>query len=176
MDDNDGGARLLVRHLLNHGHQQIAGIFKSDDRQGAERYLGFFSELLAAGQTVSEDGILWYSTEARDELMRGRSDWLDRFIVTRLPAYSAVVCYNDEIAYPLIRSLTSLGHRVPEDCAVVSFDNSHLCTLCPVPITSLAHERHQMGTTAAKTLLQLMRGKTVKDTRLPWTLRERQSG
>ena len=175
MDDNEGGARLLVRHLLDRGHQQIAGIFKSDDRQGTERYLGFFSELLEAGLSVSEDRILWYSTENRDQLMNGHFDWLDRFVFTRLPGATAVVCYNDEIAYPLIRTLIASGRRVPEDIAVVSFDNSHFCSLSPVPLTSLAHERHQMGTEAARTLLRLMRGKEAHSVRLPWILRERES-
>ena len=43
LDDNEGGARMLVRHLLDRGHQQIAGIFKSDDRQGIERYRGYLA-------------------------------------------------------------------------------------------------------------------------------------
>ena len=108
--------------------------------------------------------------------MSGHFDWLDRFVFTRLPDASAVVCYNDEIAYPLIRTLIAAGRRVPEDIAVVSFDNSHFCTLSPVPLTSLAHERHQMGTEAAHTLLRLMRGKEAHSIRLPWTLHERSSG
>ena len=176
MDDNEGGARMLVRHLLEQGHQQIAGIFKHDDRQGVERYQGYLSELLEAGQPVSESRVLWYATEERDQLMDGHYDWLDRFVYSRLPGCTAVVCYNDEIAYALIRTLIAGGRRVPEDCAVVSFDNSHFCSLSPVPITSLAHERHQMGTSAARALLQLMRGRTTRSVRLPWILRERSSG
>ena len=141
LDDNEGGARMLVRHLLNRGHQRIAGIFKSDDRQGIERYRGYLSELLDAGQTVPEESILWYDTDDRDRL-----------------------------------TLLASGSRVPEDCAVVSFDNSHYCSLSPVSITSLAHERHQMGTTAARMLIRLMRGNNARGVRLSWTLRARNSG
>ena len=54
LDDNEGGARMLVRHLLDRGHQQIAGIFKSDDRQGIERYRGYLAELLEAGQSRTD--------------------------------------------------------------------------------------------------------------------------
>ena len=176
LDDNEGGARMLVRHLLDRGHQQIAGIFKSDDRQGIERYRGYLAELLEAGQTVPEESILWYDTEDRDRLMNGQYNRLDRFVHSRLTGCTAVVCYNDEIAYALIRTLLASEIRVPEDCAVVSFDNSHYCSLSPVSITSLAHERHQMGTTAARMLIRLMRGNNARGVRLPWTLRARNSG
>ena len=176
LDDNEGGARILTRHLLEKGHQRIAGIFKSDDRQGIERYRGYVSELIGAGLPVPEESVLWYATEDRDRLMNGQYNWLDRFVFSRLPGCTAVVCYNDEIAYALIRTLLAAGSRVPEDYAVVSFDNSHYCSLSPVPITSLAHERHQMGAAAAKALLQLMRGRSARSVRLPWILRERGSG
>ena len=176
LDDNEGGARLLVRHLLEHGHQHIAGIFKSDDRQGIERYRGYLSELLAAGLRIPEESILWYTTEDREQLLNGQYNWLDHFVYTRLSGCSAVVSYNDEIAYALIRTLTAAGIRVPEKYAVVSFDNSHYCSLSPVSITSLTHERHQMGTSAAQTLLRLIRGQEASSVRLSWTLRERRSG
>ena len=176
LDDNEGGARMLVRYLLEKGHQRIAGIFKSDDRQGTERYGGYMAELLAAGLSVPEESVLWYATEDRDRLMDGEYTWLDRFVHTRLPGCTAVICYNDELAYALIRTLLAAGSRIPEDYAVVSFDNSHYCTLSPVPITSLAHERHQMGSTAARILLRLMRGNSENGVRLAWSLRERKSG
>ena len=174
-DENAEGARILVRHLRERGHEHIAAVFKSDDRQGHERYLGFASALLREGLSLEEAHILWYDTAAREALLAGRGDWLERF-AARLAPCTAVVCYNDEIAYPLIRALLRIGRRVPEDAAVVSFDNSHLCTLSPVPITSLAHEKHQMGTLAAKALLRLLAGKPAPGARLPWTLRERRSG
>ena len=176
LDDNEGGARLLVRHLLEHGHQRIAGIFKSDDRQGIERYRGYLFELCDAGLEIPEDSILWYTTEEREQLLNGKYNWLDRFVYSRLSGCTAVVCYNDEIAYALIRTLTAVGLQVPEQYAVVSFDNSHYCSLSPVPITSLAHERHEMGTSAARALLRLIRGREVHGIRLTWTLRERGSG
>ena len=176
LDDNEGGARMLVRHLLDRGHQQIAGIFKSDDRQGIERYRGYLAELLEAGQTVPEESILWYDTEDRDRLMNGQYNRLDRFVHFRLGGCTAVVCYNDEIAYPLIQCLLMAGKRVPEDVAVVSFDNSHYCRQGPVTITSLGHEKHQMGSSAALALLAKMRGKQVRSVFLPWIIYERESG
>ncbi len=175
-DDNEGGARLLVRHLLSRGHTQLAGIFKSDDLQGHERYQGFVSELIRSGCPVSEEHILWYDTWDRDALLDSRAEWLNRFVRVRLAPCTAVVCYNDEIAYPLIRRLRRDGFRIPQDVAVVSFDDSHYCRLGPVSITSLAHERHQMGSAAARALIALINGRGARSIRLSWTIRERESG
>ena len=175
-DDNAGGAQLLTRYLLGRGHREIAAVLKSDDLQGHERYEGFISTLLKAGCAVREERIFWFDTAQREALINGQDEWLYAFIRQRLPGCTAVLCYNDEIAYPMIRCLRAEGLRVPEDMAVVSFDNSHYCTNGPVAITSLAHERHQMGSTAAEALLNLIRGRSVRSVQLPWSIRERASG
>ena len=175
-DDNAGGARLLTRYLLDKGHRQLAAVLKSDDRQGHERYEGFLSTLCQAGLAVREERIFWFDTAQREALLAGRDEWLYAFLRRRLPGCTAVLCYNDEIAYSLIHCLRAEGLRVPEEVAVVSFDNSHYCTSGPVSITSLAHERHQMGSTAAEALLKLIWGRSVRSVQLPWSLVERASG
>ena len=175
-DDNQGGAGMLVRYLLAKGRRRIGGIFKSDDIQGIERYQGYISEMIRSGCPVGEETVLWYDTEDRESLLHNADPWPERFAKARLSGCDAVICYNDEVAYPLIRSFLGSGIRVPEDVAVVSFDNSHYCPLSPVPITSLTHEKHQMGSTAANALLNLINGKSARSARLTWVIRERASG
>ena len=175
-DDDAGGARTLTRYLLDKGHRHIAAVLKSDDQRGHGRYEGYLAALLQAGADVREDSVFWFDTAQRDALNAGRDEWMYAFIRRRLPGCSAVVCYSDEIAYPLIHCLRAEGLRVPEDVAVVSFDNSHYCTAGPVSITSLAHERHELGSLAAGMLLDRIRARHVDDALLPWTLRERESG
>ena len=48
-DDNFGGGYQLARHLIARGHTKIAGIFKSDDIQGHQRYLGYLTAMRDAG-------------------------------------------------------------------------------------------------------------------------------
>ena len=94
----------------------------------------------------------------------------------QLGSCTAVVCYNDEIAFHLIRTLLRAGKRVPEDVAVVSFDNSYYSTFGPVGITSAGHEPHAMGRAAADALLSQLRRQPCPSVCLPWTLYPRQSG
>ena len=69
-----------------------------------------------------------------------------------------------------------MGKRVPEDVAVVSFDNSYYSTFGPVSITSAGHEPHAMGHAAAENLLSQIRRQPCRSVSLPWTLYARQSG
>ena len=78
------------------------------------------------------------------------------------------------MAYPLIQALLSAGKRVPEDVAVVSFDNSYYSQMGPAPITSLRH-RSRMGRAAAEQLLALLEGGTAQSKHLDWELVERAS-
>ena len=174
-DDNLGGARQATRYLLEKGHRNLAAILKSDDRPGLERYDGFISTLCHHNCAVREESIFWFDSSQREALLAGRDEWMYAFIRRRLPGCSAVLCYNDEIAYSLIHCLRAEGLRVPEDVAVVGFDNSHYCTIGPITITSLAHERHQMANAAAKAMLDLIRGRKVQSVSLPWSIRERAS-
>ena len=175
-DDNEGGSGILVRYLLGKGRRKVGGIFKSDDVQGKERYFGYLSELIKKDCTPDEKAILWYNTEDRRALLNGTYRWIEQYAEILIKTCDAVICYNDEIAYPLIRYLLKAGVRVPEDIAIVSFDNSHYCPISPVPITSLSHERHQMGAMAAGALLNLINGKSAHSARLTWSVKERASG
>ena len=65
---------------------------------------------------------------------------------------------------------------MPEDVAVVSFDNSYYCTFGPVSMTSIGHEPHAMGRAAAENLLSQIRRQPCRSVSLPWTLYQRQSG
>lgn len=176
-DDNYTGGYQLIRHLTERGHERIAGIFKSDDVQGVLRYSGCTQALRDAGLLQPDRHFFWFNTEERQQLLEEKNtDFLRRFCAEHLRPCTAAVCYNDEIAYYLIQVLAESGLRVPGDVAVVSFDNSYYSRLSAVPITSLGHEEHAVGHTAANTLLRMIRGERCESAALPWQLYCRESG
>lgn len=65
---------------------------------------------------------------------------------------------------------------MPEDVAVVSFDNSYYSQISPVPITSLRHPMGRMGQVAAEQLLRELHGESAGSRALSWELVERASG
>lgn len=174
-DDNIGGGYQLTNYLINKGHTDIAGIFKIDDLQGHGRYSGYLKALTEANLRFSDDNILWFDTVSRERLLRNENNFLEGFVKTVVPKCSAVVCYNDEIAYYLIQLLMQNGINVPNDIAVVSFDNSQLSDLSPIKITSLAHGTRRVGQKAAMQLLNLIDKKEVLSESVSWTLVEKRN-
>lgn len=177
LDNNHKGGYILSRYLLEKGHRQLGGIFKSDDLQGPQRYQGMVDALRDAQIPVPDKRICWYDTENRSDMVdKGELSFLHNAIKHRLASATAVICYNDEIAHLLIRCLAEAGKRVPEDVAVVSFDNSHYSQIGPVPITSLGHRAARTGRMAAQQLLKLLQGEDTGSVTLDWEIIERQSG
>ncbi len=176
-DDNFGGGYQLSQYLISKGHRQFAGIFKSDDVQGPQRYYGAISAIRDAKLPLSDHSFYWYDTHTRLEMLEKKNtEFLRRFIQQGLNGATAVICYNDEIAYLLIRELLSAEKRVPEDVAVVSFDNSYYSQIGPVHITSLWHKDTRMGRAAAEQLINILQGRSATSLELSWELIERRSG
>ena len=175
-DDNYAGGYRLASYLLDKGHRHIGGIFKCDDIQGPERYSGMMNAIRDRGLPLPDHGICWYDSMQRSRLVDNRdTSLLASFTKEHLPLATAVICYNDEIAYHLIKYLNDIGKKVPQDIAVASFDNSYYSRISPVPITSLWHRTRRMGTEAAGLLLSILQGKNPHSLVLPWELSERSS-
>ena len=174
MDDNYNGGRQLVEYLAERGHTRIAGLFKNDDLQGHQRYAGFIDAQRDLNIPMDDQKIFWYSTENK-EVLDPESPLWDSQILPALRGCTAVVCYNDLIANPLVEYLTSRNISIPKQMAVVSFDNSFYSSLSSCRITSLSHGEHNVGRIAAETLMQLFEGKTVHSQTVPWVLMEKES-
>ena len=175
-DDNYYGGYLLAGHLAELGHTCIAGLFKMDDRQGPERYHGAISCLRDLGLSFSDSHVGWFVSSDIDALERKQdTGFLAAFIRERLPGCSAVICYNDEIAYWLMKELSYTHIQIPRDISVVCFDNSYLSDLSRIRITTLTHNPHEMGSCAAKSMIHLLHGIPVVSQEIPWTLVRKES-
>lgn len=176
--DNCGGGRLLAQHLLGQGHTRIACICRSDDLQGPQRYQGAASALGAAGFPLPDARTLWCDAHKRAAMLQSADaeNPLSTFIRGGLQGASAVICHDDAIAHALILALLRAGLRVPEDVAVVSFDNSYYAAMEPIPLTSLACEKKSAGNCAAALLLDMLHGAPPRSLRLGWKLVQRASG
>ena len=174
LDDNYNGGRQLVEYLAGRGHTRIAGLFKNDDLQGHQRYAGFIDALRDLNLPMDDQKIFWYSTENKD-IMNPQSSLWDTRIASTLHGCSAVVCYNDQVANTLLEYLVSRKIQIPDQMAVVSFDNSFYSSLSSRRITSLSHGDYNVGQIAAETLIQLLDGKSVQSQVVPWVLIEKES-
>ena len=147
-------AKKAVNYLIEKGHRDIGAILKLDDGQGRLRYLGYLSAMEEAGYSVSDSRMVWIDTDEAKQLA-----YCTDKILNRVEACSALLCYNDQIAFQLIRILSQRGIKVPEDVSVIGIDDSDLALHSEVPITSLPHPKEKLGIKAAKILLEMIRGK-----------------
>ncbi len=166
LDDEKAGYA-ATRYLLDMGHREIAGVFNHSLRQGHLRYLGYTKALAEQGIPVSEDRICWYSKEDLQHLLEGEMLW------ERLSSCTAVLCFNDRVALPIMDLLRQKGRRVPEDLSVVGIDNSKLGQ--SHSLTSVDHPSEELGEAAAKMLLSMIKGSEGKDILFPARLVERGS-
>ena len=150
--DDEEIARKATKLLLDAGHRNIAAIFKPDDGQGRYRYGGFLKALEEAGAPLDEKRVIWIDTYDYRDMSR-----IEEYLFTRLGNASAVVCYNDEVAYQLIDLALKRGIRIPEDLSVVGIDDSYLAGVSRVPFTSFPHPKDLLGRKVAENLLGMIR-------------------
>lgn len=147
-------AEMAVRFLIEKGHREIGTILKLDDGQGRLRYLGYLKAMEAANLTVSDSRIVWIDTDESKQLAFS----MDR-ILARAEECTAIFCYNDQIAFQLIKLLTERGIKIPQQISIISIDDSDLAIHSEIPITSLPHPKEQLGEVAAENLIQMILGK-----------------
>ena len=170
-DDNYNGGYALATYLVSLGHQKIGGIFNSDDVQSAEQRFGFLSALRDARLLSCEAYLCSFDTHQLTALEKQQdTEFLSDFLSGQLKTVTAIVCCNDEIAYWLIKKLYSRNIRVPEDVSVVCFDCSYLSDLSAVQITHYTQREHDLGITAAESVIHLIKGTSVSAQKSPWQL------
>lgn len=142
---------IITGHMLEMGHRNIGGIFKLDDGQGHMRYAGYLEALQDAGVEALDTRIIWIDTENIKCLYKIKDQ-----ILHRLKGCTAVVCYNDQIAFELIEIAKKEGIRVPGDLSVAAVDDSELAVLGEVAFTSVPHPMDRLGEKAAENLLKMI--------------------
>ena len=150
--DNPHGGCEATRHLIESGHRRIAYITgRGDHSSDAGRQEGYRQAL--AGSGIPFDPALILPGN-------GRSDGGERALATLIGLDSrptAVFCYNDMTAIGLIRAAREAGLRIPEDLAVVGFDDIPFAAFAFPPLTTIAQPKFEMGKRAVEMALELLK-------------------
>jgi len=161
-----------VQYLLNRGHRRIALLSAAEDYAWAQqRHAGYETALTRAGIAIDP---------AYVRVARG-TDYADGGeaaggILSLPEPPTAVFAVSDTLAIGAIKAFRRAGRRVPEDIAVVGFDNVPLAQIFEPGLTTIAQPMHELGATAAELLLELLAGGNPAPRTLPHTLVVRESG
>jgi LacI family transcriptional regulator len=151
VDDVLGG-ELAVSHLLATGHERIAYAGGPLDlRQVADRREGAVRALTRAGGSAAD--LIMVETPSLN-VAAGQA--AGAAIAGRAPSErpTAVFCANDLIALGVLQEMTQSKIRVPNDIAIVGYDDIDFAAAAAVPLSSVRQPRYQIGSTAAQLLLE----------------------
>ncbi len=151
VDDVSGG-ELAVSHLLEMGHQRVAYIGgPTTITQVKDRLQGARNALSRAGHDP-ESLVCITTTSMTVGAGREAGERLGGLPVKRRP--TAAFCANDLLALGLLQEMIRQGLDVPNDVAIVGYDDIEFAAAAAVPLTSVRQPRHLLGKTAADLLLE----------------------
>ncbi|WP_229075832.1 LacI family DNA-binding transcriptional regulator [Actinoplanes sp. DH11] len=152
--DDEGGARLATEHLIAVGRRHIAHLTGPHGfRAARHRAAGF-------GTVLAEHGLRPAGLTMR------YGEWSQRWgrraayeLLAADPDTDAVFCGNDQIAAGVAQTVRELGRRIPDDVAVVGYDNwTEFAADCRPPLTTVDLNLEDLGATAVRLLLAAIAG------------------
>src|SRR5450755_910729 len=152
--DNERGARLAVAHLAALGHTRIGYIAGPQGLStGLNRYRGFLAGMHEAGLTVPPGSVAFADAFSIEEGQRcGRRILADR------PQCTALAAGNDMLAVGCYAAVEEAGLSCPADVSVVGFNDMPFIDRLRPPMTTVAFPHYQLGTEAARLLLERLSG------------------
>jgi DNA-binding LacI/PurR family transcriptional regulator len=157
--DKFDGVRKIVQHLIDLGHRRIACITyaPADTVPHVQERLKVFHD------TLSSNGLSVEKTLVRDGVYDPETGYTAmQSILQSGPPPTALYAMNDLMAFGAIRAIQDYGLRVPQDIAVVGFDDIRLAPFSNPPLTTVNEPDVEHGRRAAEMLLTLINGGTPK--------------
>ncbi|WP_437484472.1 substrate-binding domain-containing protein [Sorangium sp. So ce1014] len=153
LPDNRSGMRSAVRHLIEHGHRRIAFVGHFDAYDVRERFASYKDTLAEAGIPFDPGLVIrsdnnWYSGG------QGAAPAL----LAQLPACTAAVFGTDKNALGMMPLLKAAGVRIPEDLAIVGFDDVVEAEGVDPPLTTVRQRFEMMGSAACDLMASMIDG------------------
>ncbi len=168
--DNLSGGKLATEHLIRSGRQRIAFLGGPPDELEVQlRFEGYEMALQAAGKSV-------------DSALLAYGDFTDtsggvamRSLLEQAPDLDAVFVNSDLMAIEAMNVIREQGRRVPEDIAVVGYDDLSIAVHSNPPLTTIRQNIPLAGRLLAQNLLQYLQTGVVTNTSIPVELIVRRS-
>ncbi len=152
--DNEQGAILATRYLLECGHQRIGMIGSSlEQHPSSTRLKGFRKALEEA--SISFDDTLF----AQGDFTRAGGARAMRKLMEQPDRPTAVFCANDLMAIGAMDTAHELGLRIPENVAIIGYDDIEEASLVSPKLTTVLNPAYEKGKAAGQLLLERVRGK-----------------
>ena len=150
--DNRRGAGSAVLHLVERGRRRVATVAGPQDMPaGVDRLVGYRETMLRTADGLGDDLV-----ELADFTLEGGRLAMER-LLERAPDIDAVFVASDLMAVGVLGALAAAGRSVPDDVAVVGFDDSPLAAASHPPMSSVRQPIEEMGREMARLLIHTIR-------------------
>jgi LacI family transcriptional regulator len=151
--DEEGGARKAVEHLLAIGRRRLAHVTGPEHHHSARvRAAAAVESLAGAGLELVAPAMFGEWSEAWGRHAVG-------MVLANTAGLDAVFCGSDQIARGVVDALRAAGRRVPDDVALVGFDNWDVMALASQPpLTTVDMDLEGLGRAAAELLMAAING------------------
>jgi LacI family transcriptional regulator len=151
--DGWSASHALVTHLIeHHGHRRLRFIgVPGGSPDPAARYDGF-------RQALADHGLTEHAPPLRFGFESQHGAAAARQLTEEGDLPDALVCANDELAFGVLATLPGLGHAIPDDVAIVGFDDNSLAALASPTLTTVHQPTFDLGAVAAELALSLRDG------------------
>lgn len=146
--DNEDGARQAVEHLIAHGHQRVAHIAGPQDVYPFEIRRDTYERVLRQAGLDAE-GLISFAEGTRQEAGAAA---IERLLDLPEPP-TAVFVASDGLAIGVIEACAARGVRIPEDLAIIGFDNVWVGAMHGVQLTTVDSRAREIGREAARQLV-----------------------
>lgn len=147
--DNVGGARMAVDHLIRLGHRRIGALTgRLDTAHGQDRLEGYRQALTTHQIPWREDLIV------EGDFTEGSANSAVQRLLAAEP--TALFVASDTMAVGALKALRQAGLEVPQDMALVSFDDIPVASAIEPPLTTVRQPIGRLATLAVETLLDLI--------------------
>ncbi|MGM0838679.1 MAG: LacI family DNA-binding transcriptional regulator [Bacillota bacterium] len=151
--DNVAGARNAVKHLIDKGHRNIGMINGHSQADVSIRRLqGYRQALLEHGLEIRMD---WVRT---GDYIESKAEEVTLELLKEHPEITALFCASDLMALGAIKAIKQLGKRVPEDMAIIGYDDILLASYASPTLSTMRQDKFRLGWEAALLLIGMLEG------------------
>ena len=152
MQDDEGGARLVTKHLLEQGHKRIAFIYNDRINAAFERRKGYRAALAEAGIKYDERMEIAYNDE--EGMVYPGYIITKQLLENRELGVTAIFYFNDDLAIQGLTAAQSMKLSVPGDLSIAGYDDIPRSRLEGIQLTTVSHPKTLLGSIAASLLLE----------------------
>ena len=149
--DNESSVRHAVEHLVAHGHERILFVGNLGQTDMAERYAAYRAAL-------DEHGLPPRHVSAVDHVEAGGQSAAPEILAAMAEGYTAAFCVTDRVALGVMAAVQAAGKRVPEDLALIGFDDVEGGWTSDPPLSTVRQDFSAQGAFAAELLLDELQG------------------